>query len=39
MNMAGYDVVTLGNHDFDLGVDACTKAMNGRRISRSSPRT
>jgi 2',3'-cyclic-nucleotide 2'-phosphodiesterase (5'-nucleotidase family) len=27
MNMAGYDVVTLGNHDFDLGVDACTKAI------------
>jgi 5'-nucleotidase / UDP-sugar diphosphatase len=27
MNMAGYDVVTLGNHDFDLGVDACTRAM------------
>ncbi len=27
MNMAGYDVVTLGNHDFDLGVDACTKAV------------
>jgi 5'-nucleotidase/UDP-sugar diphosphatase len=27
MNMAGYDVVTLGNHDFDLGVDACVKAI------------
>jgi 5'-nucleotidase / UDP-sugar diphosphatase len=27
MNMAGYDVVTLGNHDFDLGVDAATSAM------------
>ncbi len=27
MNMAGYDVVSLGNHDFDLGVDACTKAL------------
>lgn len=27
MNMAGYDVVTLGNHDFDLGVEACTTAM------------
>jgi 5'-nucleotidase/UDP-sugar diphosphatase len=27
MNMAGYDAVTLGNHDFDLGVDACTKAL------------
>ena len=27
MNMAGYDVVTLGNHDFDLGVEACTRAL------------
>lgn len=27
MNMAGYDVATLGNHDFDLGVDACKKAV------------
>ncbi len=27
MNMAGYDVITLGNHDFDLGVAACTKAL------------
>jgi len=27
MNMAGYDVVTLGNHDFDLGVDACVQAL------------
>ena len=27
MNMAGYDVATLGNHDFDLGVDACTRAV------------
>ena len=28
MSMIGYDVVTLGNHDFDNGVDALVKAMN-----------
>ena len=27
LNMAGYDVVTLGNHDFDLGVEAARKAI------------
>ncbi|MEO8434425.1 MAG: metallophosphoesterase [Pyrinomonadaceae bacterium] len=28
MSMIGYDVVTLGNHDFDNGVDALVAAMN-----------
>ncbi|MGH9928910.1 MAG: metallophosphoesterase [Pyrinomonadaceae bacterium] len=27
MSLIGYDVVTLGNHDFDNGVDALAKAM------------
>jgi 5'-nucleotidase len=27
MSMIGYDVVTLGNHDFDNGVDALAEAM------------
>ncbi len=27
MNMAGYDVVTLGNHDFDLGTEPCITAI------------
>ncbi|MBN1572261.1 MAG: 5'-nucleotidase C-terminal domain-containing protein [Deltaproteobacteria bacterium] len=27
MNMAGYDITCLGNHDFDLGSEACKKAM------------
>ncbi|MBN1883687.1 MAG: bifunctional metallophosphatase/5'-nucleotidase [Deltaproteobacteria bacterium] len=27
MNMAGYDITCLGNHEFDLGTEACGKAM------------
>lgn len=27
MNMAGYDLTCLGNHDFDLGSEACKNAM------------
>jgi 2',3'-cyclic-nucleotide 2'-phosphodiesterase (5'-nucleotidase family) len=27
MNMAGYDITCLGNHDFDLGSGPCKKAM------------
>jgi len=27
MNMAGYDVSCLGNHEFDLGAEACKEAM------------
>ncbi|MBU0550025.1 metallophosphatase [Myxococcota bacterium] len=33
MSAAGYDVVTLGNHDFDAGVDALLRAMAYARFS------
>ncbi|MBN2569668.1 MAG: bifunctional metallophosphatase/5'-nucleotidase [Deltaproteobacteria bacterium] len=32
MNMAGYDVVTPGNHEFDLGVDLYVNAIKNARF-------
>ena len=33
MSAAGYDAVTLGNHDFDKGVEALVRAMQFARFS------
>lgn len=32
MNMAGYDVSCLGNHEFDLGAEACGKALKNAKF-------